>query len=205
MKSKLLLVFFFCASFIISQTFGVRGSLNFASATGDDVEKSGFRIAPSFGVFAQLDLNGKLSFRPEILFAMRGADELEAHEDDHGGHGGGDHGHQLVKANFIDLPLLMSYQLNENFSLLLGPTASIFLSGTTEIEDEHDHGAEDIESDATNTLQVSAAIGVEYKFNKLGIGARYYLPFSNFGKGHDGEDAPKIKLSNIEFAISYSL
>ncbi|RAJ12043.1 porin family protein [Olleya aquimaris] len=114
MKKTILLFTLFLASFYgFSQDalYGVRAGYTISNldfepmvpAGVENAHRNGFFI----GFFGEYGLSNTLAFAPEIQFSAEGAKD------------------QNLRINYIQMPLFFKFQISENFTLGLGPVASI--------------------------------------------------------------------------------
>ncbi|CDF78172.1 conserved hypothetical protein containing N-terminal outer membrane beta-barrel domain [Formosa agariphila KMM 3901] len=134
--------------------FGVKGGLNFASIYGD--HSSDYDEVTSFnlGVMAEIPVNEKFSFQPELLYSGQGY-SLDSDSD------------KMVELYYLNVPLMGKYYVTKGLSLEAGPQIGFLLS------------AKDDKSSATdyfNTVDFGVNFGLGYKLdNGLNFGARYNL------------------------------
>src|SRR5512147_2420987 len=98
---------------------GVKGGLNVANFTGDDVFNNSSNQGAIAGVFARYGLGADWSFQPEALYSMRGAkfavDDIQAEQ----------------QTNYIEIPLLMRFAWGHDAmfrpSLFAGPSVGFLI------------------------------------------------------------------------------
>ncbi len=109
-----ILTLLFASNLSFSQTplgFGVIGGLNFTNITGADVSNNDFRLGVHVGGYTEIPFKDKLGFRAELhLLSSKGTAS------------GG------FRSLYVDLPLLATYKLDNNFKLLAGIQPSILLN-----------------------------------------------------------------------------
>ncbi len=135
--------------------FGVKGGLNFASISGDDIPDSGITTAFHFGVMAEINVFDKFSFQPELLYSDQGyATDTNT-----------------IVFNYINVPLMAKYYVTERFSFEAGPQVGFMISAKNEGTDIKDQ---------LNSFDFGLNLGIGYKLdNGLNFGARYNLGLSN--------------------------
>jgi Outer membrane protein beta-barrel domain len=133
--------------------------MNFVTA------KSGFHVGL---VLPQIDLTEKVGLRPELQYSLQGFDVGS-----------------VGKASFhyVALPVLANLQVTPELSLQLGPQVSYLADARLGI-------GSDLFSISYNKafhrIDLSGAAGMEYKVSdKMSIGGRYVLGFSNVNKDFD--------------------
>jgi hypothetical protein len=142
------------------------------------------------GVYALYMINEQFGVQPELLFAMQGS------KWDFGGDD------EKFKFNYLQLPILLRYNITEAISIHLGPQFGFLLSAEVE---EEDGDTEDIK-DNIKGLDFAAATGAEYEMpNGLGFGARYVLGLSNIADPEDPDDNVELKNRTFQLYVKYIL
>ncbi len=110
--SNLICVFINHISFSQEQLdFGIIGGLNFSNVIGADVSGNNLRIGPHLGGYAEIPYKDNLGFRAELhLLSTKGTATGR------------------FRSLYIDIPLLATYQLDNNFKLLAGIQPSVLLN-----------------------------------------------------------------------------
>jgi hypothetical protein len=168
--------------------FGVKGGVNLGSLGGDDADFYGVdeknRLGFAVGGQAIVPINDMFSFRPEVLFAMKGA----FNEASTGS------GEFEINFSYIDVPLLLQVNIPMegvvNPNIFIGPTLSYILSAkakTSGFPGEADTD-EDIKDDLKSldygiTLGVGAVVA-----EKFTIDARYTLGLATIDDSDDQGD-----------------
>jgi len=172
MKKILLIVafaLFTTYGFSQNALYGVRAgynisNLDFEPDTGsfDNRHRNGFAI----GFFAEYSLTSDLSFAPEIQFSAEGAKE------------------EVIRIEYIQLPLFLKYKLTESLSIGLGPQIS--LKG-------HDY------EDGLQNLAFSGLGGLEYMISdEFFLDFRYSYGFTNV---FDDETTLEAKNTNMQIGF----
>ena len=189
MKNVIIALMLFTTYSGFSQ-FSVRAGVNMSNISIDPSEplltlksKLGFHV----GVMNEFALTSNLSFRPGILFSLRGADTeiLDT----------------TISTNltYIDVPLTFLYNFGaedatSGFFIELGPNVQYLLSA--KLEDE------DVKEDFKK-IDFGVIAGLGYKINSnLGIGANYNYGLADLN--NDGTDTHKYKNTNISAYLNYS-
>ena len=178
------MLLFACVSFTQAQetSFGIKAGLNFASLNGDDVaDELEMVTSLHFGVVAEFGLSEKFSIQPEVIYSGQGASL-----DD-----------ELLKLDYINVPVLAKYYIIEGLSLEAGPQIGFNVNSEYEFDGE----TEDVEN--VKTTNFAAALGLGYK---LPIGlffqARYNLGLSNAFDGVEGFESD-AKNNVLQFSVGY--
>lgn len=183
---KLVLLFAIIAigtsSFAQEIKYGVKGGLNLANFSGDDMNGDS-RADIYFGGFMRLKLTKSLAFQPEIVYSRQGS------KDDR------EESNLQFKTNFLNIPLLLRAKMfgTDKLYAIAGPQIGIHLS--SEFEEDGDTAKYD---KAMRDMDFSVAIGLEYKLNKqFSIDIRY-----NFGLSEIfNDDYVEIDAKNSVFQV----
>lgn len=187
MKKFLCFIFLSIISFSSAQiSWGVKTGLNLSKIRDEKIDYK-FSVTGIYaGGFAQLKLNDQLFFQPEILFSMQGgksgklplisineigAEVIEGYlEFDE-------------KLYYINLPLMIKYQVLEKLNFEVGPQVGFVLK--SELTTKSDKfGTEKRDMDCNVDLGVN--VGLEYTIYKsLGIGIRYSKGITNIHQNSD--------------------
>lgn len=163
-------------------SFGVKAGVNFANLNADG-EWDGSDSVTGFhvGVFSDIELSDVLIFQPEILYSTQGAHWAE--DDEH-------------ILNFINVPLMIKFEVAESFYLEAGPQVGFLISAENEDND-------DIKDEFKSTdFVLNLGASVDFGENFL-VAARYGLGLSDIveeeyeGMGIDG------KTTNIMISLGY--
>ncbi len=186
MKKFALLVITMFLPFVLVQgqdiRFGAKAGLNLATIQ-PDLTDAATRTTFHLGGVAEISVLDKLSIQPELLYSAQGA--TDESDDD-----------EVVKLDYITLPILAKYYVTEDLSLEAGPQLGFLLNA--EVEDDGD--TIDLK-DNTKSTDIGFALGLGYKMeNGINFGARYFL-------GSDindiEEDNDKISNRVFQFSIGY--
>ncbi|MDR3713683.1 MAG: porin family protein [Puia sp.] len=170
--------------------YGVKAGANFATITGSDA--SGAKSITNFngGVFAKIPLAGSLSLQPEVLYSGQGA---KATQDGY---------EAKVNLGYLNVPVLVKYNLPMGFSVQTGPQIGFLLSATDKLNGVSIPGAKS--SYQSTDFSWDFGAGYVTPFN-LGIEARYGLGLTKIGKAQDGDPAPNIKNGVFSVGLFYVL
>jgi hypothetical protein len=199
-------------------TKGLRGGLNLANISGKDAEDTSFRIGFALGGFVTYSLNEQLALQPEIYFTSKGFKSEAQESNSFSGYRYSISSESSVSLNYLEIPVLGVFSVNQNIRLLAGPYLDIYLNGMAKekyktlteyynsyenrwiIEDEKsDSNSEDIESDDVNTPGLGLIFGAEFIAGQISISARYSIGLSNIPDDSDFEFKHKV----IQFYVGF--
>jgi hypothetical protein len=95
-----------------SQSFGIKGGVNFANLSGDGAND--FNVLTNFhvGALYEVQLLDFLSLQPELIYSVQGA---KVQQDE-------------IKLNYFTVPLMLKIYLNGNFNIQAGPQFSMLIN-----------------------------------------------------------------------------
>ncbi|MEO9893649.1 porin family protein [Aurantibacter sp.] len=166
--------------------FGLKGGLNYSSIVGDLTNGMKFRFSGHGGVFLEVDFSNKFALRPELLYSSQGfqySTDLNAIENQ-GSSGDQNDYRTNVQLNFLTVPILGKFEMNENYWLEFGPQFGFLLNQVTKIKnlDELDGANTTSKSKISGDFQLDygAAVGVGFVLNdQLSVAPRFYLGLRN--------------------------
>jgi len=172
-------------------SFGLKGGLNLASITGDDVDELDGRTSFHFGGVVEIEISEKFSFQPELVYSAQGASESYDEE--------GFDIETTIMLDYLNIPLMAKYYVTDGLSLELGPQIGFLLSSKFEVEFDGDSESEDIED--LSSVDFGLNLGLGYKFDSgLNFGARYNLGLSNLD---DTDSDESIKNGVFQVSLGY--
>lgn len=171
--ASVLAVFSFMQAGAQQANFGLKAGYNSSSvqiSDGADYDsKSGFHA----GGFVHIHISEHFAVQPELVFSMQGG---KINDDN------------KLNLNYINVPVLAQYMVNDGFRLQTGPQVGFLVSAEREIGDL------EIDVDDTyNSVDFSWAFGAGYIFKSgLGIDARYNLGLNNISDDSDFEAKNRV-------------
>ncbi|NOS94292.1 MAG: PorT family protein [Cyclobacteriaceae bacterium] len=178
-------------AFSQSLSFGVRGGINIAKETassGSTSVSSDSRVGLMLGTYLTVMTSDKFGIQPELVYSSFG--------------GSASISGQTVSDsfNYLSVPVLLRYNLSENFNIHAGPQLGILLSATSSA------GSNSVDiKDQVNGVDFGGAFGLGADFGSFNAGARYYLGFSNLIKNvPQGLDLKQTN-SAIQLFVGYTL
>lgn len=155
--------------------FGLKAGLNVSSVNvspgGDYDSKAGLHV----GGLAHIHISPHFALQPEVMYSMQGGQTDDV----------------KLKLNYINIPLLAQYMVDNGFRLQTGPQLGILLSAKTEDDD-----IEVNRKDNFSTVDFSWAFGMGYLFpSGFGIDGRYNLGINDIW------DPGTAKMKNSVFQV----
>lgn len=170
LKHTLIASVFVAAPLAYSQT-GIKAGVNFAGLRGNDSD--GFKNITNFhiGFVSETSIFDNLSLQAELLYSGQGA---EADNTEY-------------KLNYINVPLLAKFYLNDNFNIQIGPQAGVVILHTDDFKPADPEG-----------FDFGFAGGVEFMTTEgLFVQGRYNWGTLSVIKDYD------IKNSVIQLSVGY--
>jgi len=162
--------------------FGAKAGINL-STLQPDLNDPAARTSIHLGGMAEIPINEMFSIQPELLYSSQGVKDKSDNDE-------------VVRINYITLPVLAKYYLIEALSIEAGPQFGFLLSSEFE-----DNGETTDLTDDTKSVDVGFALGAGYKLESgLNFGIRYYLG-SDINK--IGEDPDKFKNRVFQISAGY--
>jgi hypothetical protein len=159
--------------------FGAKAGLNLATLQPDLTDPA-TRISFHFGGMVEIPIMDAFSVQPELLYSGQGVKDKS--DDD-----------EVVRLNYLTLPVLAKYYVANNLSIEAGPQFGFLLSA----EREDDGETTDIK-DISKSTDIGFALGLGYELESgLNFGLRYY-----FGSDINEIEEDPNKISNRAFQIS---
>lgn len=174
--------------------FGVKGGLNLANLSGDDVEDTSMKIGMAGGVFMCYKLTDIFAIQPELLFSMKGA---EFTEDDVDG---------SYKVNYFEIPLLFKVNLPTEGkikpNLYAGPALGILMSADVEVGD---YSADMKDFTKSTDIGIIAGAGLGYQMEKgmLCAEVRYEVGMGTIDEPAEDVDEADVKNSVVSILVGY--
>lgn len=183
--------------------YGVKAGINFADLHTKNSDDSKMLVGFNLGGFAKLPIYKMIAIQPEIYYTTKGSEvtynNLIAQ------------GTARFTLNYVEIPLLLIVNINENFNVYAGPYASALVSGkvknksnTVLFDYEHNIKREDY-SDYDLGIIVGGGIDID----RIGIGVRYCYGTKTVGKQKNFagslETFPDSKNGVLNFYVSVAL
>jgi hypothetical protein len=194
MKKLILSALFVSASLFAAQaqvSGGLKAGLNFAdqkwsfgNISLDTDSRTGFHV----GGYLNLSLAGAISIQPELIYSAQG------------GRFTGDGEDVTLAVDYLNLPIMLRYNINDMINIQAGPQFGYLLSANGKADGQSD----DI-SEMYKPLDVALGVGAGIEL-PMGLTAsvRYNLGLSNIADTEDGEDFT-IKNNVIQISVGFRL
>lgn len=164
--------------------FGVKAGVNFATIAGDETDDIKLKTAFHVGLVTEIPVSDSFSVQPELLYSAQGTK--------------GDEGDDELKMDYINIPVMAKFYVDEGFSIEAGPQVGFLVSSELEIDGQ----TEDIK-DEMSSIDFGLNFGLGYKLETgLCFGARYNLGLSNIWD-FEGSDDFKNQNSVIQISVGY--
>lgn len=155
--------------------FGVKGGVNFANLTGNNVGNTDGRTSFYAGLVGELPIVENLfSIQPEVMYSGQGFDIAEIDQDNVL-----DTDDNIeYQLDYINVPILAKIYLVEGLSVQAGPSFNFKVNEEIDYNPTSDDG--DIERNSAKDFEVGGAVGLEYKLNNgLFVQGRYNYGFTD--------------------------
>ena len=189
----LLIAAFAISAFAAEIHYGVTGGLNLSNFTGEDADDFAMKLGFNVGAMLDIELFSVLSFQPELLYTMKGANA--------------DTGDGSLALNYLEIPILLKVTPVSNdkmdISVFAGPFVAMKLS---EKITDSDGDELDLDEDRYTSMDMGLnfGAGVTMPFageTKLGLQAGYEMGVTNVLDIDDWDDSwgpePEAKTTNI--------
>lgn len=194
MKKCICLFLFFLISILVLNAqearFGVKGGLNYSSIVGELTDGVKFRLSGHAGVFLEMDFSYKFALQPEILYSSQGFQfSSDLAQIDGNPTPGGNDFRTNVQLNYLTMPILGKFRINERYSVDFGPQFGFLLNQVTKIKnlDESDSSKSKNSISGKFQLDYGAAIGGSIQVSdQISVSPRVYLGLRNRLNGLDG-------------------
>jgi hypothetical protein len=155
---------------------GLKGGVNLSNLYTDNAAKQRTLLGFNAGLFAKLPISKLIAIQPELYFITKGAEVTYNKPFVQGA--------AKFRYNYLELPILVVINVNENFNIHAGPYAAFMLSG--DVKNQNSASLFDFEkninTDDYNRFDVGLTAGVGIDIGAIGLGARYAYGVNKVGK-----------------------
>jgi len=159
-----------------SQTFGIKGGINFSNLYAKDAADNKMLTGFNLGLFAKLPINKTFAIQPELYYTTKGAQTTYNSTFVNGTF--------KYNFNYLELPLLFVVNITDNFNLHAGPYVSYMLNG--KVKNKSNVGSVDfdekINTEDYNKFDAGIAAGAGVDLGAVSLGARYTYGLTKVGK-----------------------
>lgn len=180
LKKYFTLAVFVAFSFLTVQAqsdlkLGIKGGVNFANLSSSDTNENKVLTGINFGVFAKLPITKSFAIQPEMYFTSKGSQQTYENAFATGT--------AKFELNYIEVPVLVVFNLTNNFNFQLGPYASYLVSSKVKnVSDINFNFEDNIASGDFNKFDTGIAAGFGFDTKSIGFGIRYNLGLVTVGK-----------------------
>ena len=163
---------------------GVKGGLNYSSIVGDLTDGLKFRFSGHGGIFLEIDFSDNFKLQPELLYSSQGfqySTDLAAIQTN-GSVGEENDFRTNVQLNYITVPILGKFALNDRIDVQFGPQFGFLLNQVTKNKDLNQDSNIERRSSISGDFQLDygAAVGLGLKLkDNLSISPRFYIGLRN--------------------------
>ncbi len=190
-------------------TFGLKGGLNYSSVVGDLTDGIKFRFSGHVGLFLEIAFTEKFQLQPELLYSSQGfqfSTDLASIQNGGGSTGQENDFRTNVQLNYLTVPILGKFLLNDRYSLEFGPQFGFLLNQVTKIKnlDEQDGTNTNERSSVSGDFQLDygVAAGVAMRINdNFSLAPRFYIGIRNRLNGLPNAQNYNVAL---QFSANYS-
>jgi len=185
-------LFISCLSFTNAQSIhaGLKVGSNINKISGQSF-KDEFTYGYHAGAFLQIGLGSKWTIQPEILYNQVNTDTTNRFSELY----------KLsinkisdIKLSYLSIPVLLNYNLGNNFALQAGPQFGILLDQNRDLLQNG--------KDAFSKGDFSMLAGVQIKLSSLRIYGRYVIGLSNL---NDIDNQDKWKSQSIQLGLGLTI
>jgi len=172
---KIILAVIICVLAVVNinaqATVGIKAGVNFASILNENINGVKGRTSFNVGIVAEIETSSTTSFQAELVYSGQGFK-----------YEGGTIENEVIpkdtyKLDYLNIPLVFKYYINDGFNFEIGPQVGFLLSSKTE-----DSGKN--VNDFFTTASFDILFGLGYKFeNGFNVNARYNLGLTDIWKG----------------------
>ena len=203
--------------------FGLKGGPTYyfqSTSEGDDVPAGSDApksySGPGFhlGVFLQYELSEKINLRPELQFSSRYTTESYRKSVQLGDTTTSQTADITRSQTYLELPVLLGYQVSEKFGLHLGPAFGFLLgskittTGSTTVTTPGGTTTTSLDNSLSTTdglrpVEIAGVVGAAYRFGgRLEIGLRYWRGFTTL---EEEPDLQKTYQNQVQAWFGYVL
>ncbi|HTN17183.1 MAG TPA: porin family protein [Chitinophagaceae bacterium] len=155
---------------------GIKGGLNYSNFFINDIDDKNALLGFNAGLFAKCPITRFIAIQPELYYTTKGSEVTYNNVFAAGA--------ARFRLSYIEVPVLLVINLNENFNIHGGPYVSYLLDGRVSNQSSAEifDFERNINTDNYNRMDAGVAIGAAIDIRKISIGARYNYGMTTIGK-----------------------
>ena len=159
-----------------SQTFGIKGGINFSNLYAKDTEDNKTLTGFNLGLFAKLPFTKTFAIQPELYYTTKGA--LSTYSSAFIS------GNFQYNFNYLEVPVLLVVNITDHINLQVGPYLSYLLNGKVKNNSNVNpvDFEEKINTEDYNKFDAGIAAGAGVDLGAVSLGARYTYGLTTVGK-----------------------
>lgn len=155
---------------------GIKGGVNSSNFFINDIDDKNMLLGFNAGLFAKCPITKFISIMPELYYTTKGSEVTYNNTVVNGS--------ARFRLSYLEAPILLALNINENFNVHAGPYVSYLLTG--DVTNQSNVSVFDFEKnidvDDYNRMEAGVAVGAALDIRKISIGARYNYGMSTIGK-----------------------
>ncbi len=154
---------------------GIKAGLNYSNIFSDGIDRNSL-VGFNAGLFAKVPVTSSFSIQPELYFTTKGS-RLTYNSTFI-------NGDAEFKLNYLELPVLMVFNLTRHFNVHAGPYVSYLLDGSAKNKSSAPifDFENNLNKDDYNRLDAGVTAGIGLDISKISLGARYSYGMTTIGK-----------------------
>ncbi|MEZ7498570.1 porin family protein [Flavobacterium sp. Arc3] len=151
--------------------FGFKGGLNFSNLYTDNVDDNNILTGFNAGLYAKFPITNSISIQPEISYTTKGAELTYDNAFAKG--------KATFKTNYIEVPVLLVFNLTDAFNVHVGPYAAYMVSGKTTNDSNLFTSETELDTNDFERFDAGISGGLGVDLETVNFGVRY-----NYGLTH---------------------
>jgi hypothetical protein len=170
--------------------FGFKGGLNFSNLYTDNVDDNNILTGFNAGLYAKFPIANSVSIQPEISYTTKGA-ELTYNN-------AFANGTAQFKTNYIEVPVLLVFNLTNALNIHAGPYAAYMVSGKTTNDSNLFTSETQLDTNDFNRFDAGLSGGVGVDLETVNFGVRYNYGLTKvFKEGSFADSDAKNSVFNV--------
>lgn len=159
-----------------SQTFGIKGGINFSNLYAKDTQDNKMITGFNLGLFAKLPFTNIVAIQPELYYTTKGAQTTY--------NSAFINGNFEYDFNYLEVPVLLVVNVTDHINVHIGPYLSYMLNG--KVKNKSNVNSVDfdekINTEDYNKFDAGMAAGAGVDLGAVSLGARYTYGMTKVGK-----------------------